>query len=33
LDATSALVERNVRRLNDRLIQLTGLSEPRCRSD
>ena len=32
-EATSALVERNVRRLNDALIQLTGLSEPRCRPD
>jgi len=32
-EATSALVERNVRRLNDPLIQLTGLSEPRCRPD
>jgi dTDP-4-amino-4,6-dideoxygalactose transaminase len=27
------LVERNVRRLNDRLIQLPGLSEPHKRSD
>jgi dTDP-4-amino-4,6-dideoxygalactose transaminase len=33
LEATSALVERNVRRLNDPLIQLAGLSEPRCRPD
>ncbi len=33
LDSTSALVEKNVRRLNDQLIQLAGLSEPRKRSD
>ena len=33
LDATSALVERNVRRQNDPLIQLAGLSEPRIRPD
>jgi dTDP-4-amino-4,6-dideoxygalactose transaminase len=33
LDETSALVEKNVRRLNDHLIQLPGLSEPRCRPD
>jgi perosamine synthetase len=32
-EATSALAERNVRRLNDALIQLTGLSEPRLRPD
>ena len=32
-EATNAMVEKNVRRLNDALIQLTGLSEPRCRSD
>jgi dTDP-4-amino-4,6-dideoxygalactose transaminase len=33
MDATSALVEKNVRRLNDPLIQLPGLREPRCRPD
>ena len=33
LDAHIALVDRNVRRQNDPLIQLTGLSEPRCRAD
>ena len=33
LDARMALVEKNVRRLNDPLIQLAGLSEPRCRPD
>jgi len=32
-EATAALVEKNVRRLNDALIQLTGLSEPHCRPD
>jgi perosamine synthetase len=32
-ETTSALVEKNVRRLNDPLIQLPGLSEPRLRSD
>ncbi len=33
LDAMNALVEKNVRRQNDPLIQLTGLSEPRVRPD
>jgi dTDP-4-amino-4,6-dideoxygalactose transaminase len=33
LDAQASLVEKNVRRQNDPLIQLTGLSEPRCRAD
>lgn len=33
LDELTALVERNVRRQNDPLIQLPGLSEPRCRPD
>ena len=33
LDERNALVEANVRRLNDRLTQLPGLSEPRCRPD
>jgi dTDP-4-amino-4,6-dideoxygalactose transaminase len=33
LDERNALVEANVRRMNDRLIQLPGLSEPRCRPD
>jgi len=32
-EATSALVEKNVRRQNDPLIQLPGLSEPRLRPD
>ena len=32
-EATSAMVEKNVRRLNDALTQLAGLSEPRCRPD
>jgi len=33
LDAQSAVVEANIRRLNDRLIQLPGLREPRLRPD
>jgi dTDP-4-amino-4,6-dideoxygalactose transaminase len=33
LDARNALAIRNVRALNDRLVQLPGLSEPRCRPD
>ena len=33
LEATIALVEKNVRRQNDPLIQLPGLSEPRKRHD
>ena len=33
LDALNALVETNVRRLNDQLVQLPGLSEPRIRPD
>lgn len=33
LDAVNALVERNVRAMNDRLTQLEGISEPRCRPD
>jgi len=33
LDAHIAMVEKNVRRQNDPLVQLTGLSEPRCRAD
>jgi dTDP-4-amino-4,6-dideoxygalactose transaminase len=33
LDARNALVEKNVRALNDRLIQLPGIKEPRCRPD
>lgn len=33
LDEQNALVEANVRKLNDRLIQLPGLSEPRLRPD
>jgi dTDP-4-amino-4,6-dideoxygalactose transaminase len=33
LDAHNALANRNVRLQNDPLIQLPGLSEPRCRPD
>jgi dTDP-4-amino-4,6-dideoxygalactose transaminase len=33
LDERSALVRKNVRALNDRLVQLPGLTEPRCRPD
>jgi dTDP-4-amino-4,6-dideoxygalactose transaminase len=33
LDAFNALVETNVRRLNNPLVQLPGLSEPRIRPD
>ncbi|HKW99441.1 MAG TPA: DegT/DnrJ/EryC1/StrS family aminotransferase [Bryobacteraceae bacterium] len=33
LDERSAVVAANVRKLNDRLIQLPGLREPRCRAD
>lgn len=33
LDARNATVMKNVRDLNDRLIQLPGISEPRCRAD
>jgi len=33
LDQRNALVERQVRQLNDRLVQLPGLSEPYCRPD
>lgn len=33
LDATNATVMKNVRALNDRLRQLPGLTEPRCRAD
>ena len=33
LDALSALVQKNVRAMNDRLTQLPGLTEPRCRPD
>jgi len=33
LDERNAFIEANVRRLNDRLIQLPGLSEPRRRPD
>ncbi len=33
LDSMNALVKKNVRKLNDPLVQLTGLSEPRCRPD
>ncbi|MDW8310041.1 MAG: DegT/DnrJ/EryC1/StrS family aminotransferase [Verrucomicrobiales bacterium] len=33
LDAQNAIVRKNVRALNDRLTQLKGISEPRCRPD
>lgn len=33
LDKINAMVERNVRALNDRLVELPGLSEPPCRPD
>lgn len=33
LDQRNALVERQVRELNDRIVQLPGLSEPYCRPD
>lgn len=33
LDEINGVVKKNVRRLNDRLVQLPGLSEPRCRAD
>lgn len=33
LDAQNAVVRKNVRALNDRLTQLEGISEPRCRPD
>lgn len=33
LEARNAIASGNVRALNDRLVQLPGLSEPRCRPD
>lgn len=33
LEERNAMASANVRKLNDRLTQLTGLSEPRCRPD
>jgi dTDP-4-amino-4,6-dideoxygalactose transaminase len=33
LDARNAMINRQVRQLNDRICQLPGLSEPVCRSD
>jgi len=33
LDERNAVAAANIRRLNDRLVQLPGLSEPRCRPD
>lgn len=33
LDDLNALVSKNVRALNDRLVQLPGIAEPRCRPD
>jgi perosamine synthetase len=32
-EAVNGVAEKNVRRLNDALVQLPGLSEPRCRQD
>ncbi len=33
LDSRNAIVEKNVRAMNDHLVQLPGLTEPHCRSD
>lgn len=33
LDETNAIVRKNVRGINDRLTQLPGVKEPRCRAD
>jgi len=33
LDERNSVVKKNVRALNDRLLQLPGISEPRCRPD
>ena len=33
LDALNAIAEKNVRAMNDRLTQLPGITEPRCRPD
>ena len=33
LDARNAMINRQVRQINDRICQLPGLSEPVCRSD
>jgi dTDP-4-amino-4,6-dideoxygalactose transaminase len=33
LDERNAIARQNIRALNDRLLQLPGLSEPRCRPD
>ena len=33
LDERNTVVKKNVRALNDRLLQLAGISEPRCRPD
>lgn len=33
LDALNALVEKNVRAMNDRLTKLEGITEPHCRAD
>ncbi len=33
LDGRNAQVKKNIRALNDRILQLPGLSEPRCRAD
>lgn len=33
LDTTNAMVDKNVRALNDELVQLRGITEPYCRDD
>jgi dTDP-4-amino-4,6-dideoxygalactose transaminase len=33
LDARNAMIQRQVRQINDRICQLPGLSEPNCRPD
>ena len=33
LDERNALVVKNVRAMNDRLLELPGITEPRCRAD
>jgi perosamine synthetase len=33
LDALNAIVEKNVRAMNDHLVQLPGITEPHCRAD
>ncbi|MBX3178473.1 MAG: DegT/DnrJ/EryC1/StrS family aminotransferase [Candidatus Hydrogenedentes bacterium] len=33
LDTTNAMVDKNIRALNDELVQLRGITEPHCRED